>query len=211
MEADGMNYNLRFWFAKLNSWEPILDKYKCYQLRFWTNISWNFIDILEVSIANIYFLEITFPNELFFMWKTVMLSFKMIFSEKKKSQKPEVEFRVYFFAKVNFTPLFVVISMLNGVCLLYFFNNRGVMLILSAGISLILSFSRISWPWRKLNSSYADWLFSFFLVYELIWLIIRSMSFCFNASKDVPCGKIRRIISWVTSQLPFWSERWGSQ
>ena len=64
--------------------------------------------------------------------------------EKKKSQKPEVEFRVYFFAKVNSTPLFVVISMLNGVCLLYFFNNRGVMLILSAGISLILSFSRIS-------------------------------------------------------------------
>ena len=30
-----------------------------------------------------------------------MLSFKMIFSEKKKSQKPEVEFRVYFFAKVK--------------------------------------------------------------------------------------------------------------
>ena len=29
-----LNYNLRFWFAKLNSWEPILDKYKCYQLRF---------------------------------------------------------------------------------------------------------------------------------------------------------------------------------
>lgn len=55
-----------------------------------------FIDILEVSIANIYFLEITFPNELFFSLKTVMLSFKMIFSEKKKSQKPEVEFRVYF-------------------------------------------------------------------------------------------------------------------
>ena len=105
-----------------------------------------FIDILEVSIANIYFLEITFPNELFFSLKTVMLSFKMIFSEKKKSQKPEVEFRVYFFAKVNSTPLFVVISMLNGVCLLYFFNNRGVMLILSAGISLILSFSRISRP-----------------------------------------------------------------
>ena len=103
-----------------------------------------FIDILEVSIANIYFLEITFPNELFFSLKTVMLSFKMIFSEKKKSQKTEVEFRVYFFAKVNSTPLFVVISMLNGVCLLYFFNNRGVMLILSAGISLILSFSRIS-------------------------------------------------------------------
>lgn len=48
-----------------------------------------------------------------------MLSFKMIFSEKKKSQKPEVEFRVYFFAKVNSTPLFVVISMLNGVWLLY--------------------------------------------------------------------------------------------
>ena len=35
-----------------------------------------------------------------------MLSFKMIFSEKKKSQKPEVEFRVYFFAKVNSTPSF---------------------------------------------------------------------------------------------------------
>lgn len=32
--ADELNYNLRFWFAKLNSWEPILDKYKCYQLRF---------------------------------------------------------------------------------------------------------------------------------------------------------------------------------
>lgn len=30
----GLNYNLRFWFAKLNSWEPIWDKYKCYQLRF---------------------------------------------------------------------------------------------------------------------------------------------------------------------------------
>lgn len=29
-----LNYNLRFWFAKLNSWKPILDKYKCYQLRF---------------------------------------------------------------------------------------------------------------------------------------------------------------------------------
>lgn len=29
-----LNYNLRFWFAKLNSWEPIWDKYKCYQLRF---------------------------------------------------------------------------------------------------------------------------------------------------------------------------------
>lgn len=30
----GLNYNLRFWFAKLNSWESIWDKYKCYQLRF---------------------------------------------------------------------------------------------------------------------------------------------------------------------------------
>ena len=29
-----LNYNLRFWFAKLNSWESIWDKYKCYQLRF---------------------------------------------------------------------------------------------------------------------------------------------------------------------------------
>ena len=31
---DELNYNLRFWFAKLNSWESIWDKYKCYQLRF---------------------------------------------------------------------------------------------------------------------------------------------------------------------------------
>lgn len=31
---DQLNYNLRFWFAKLNSWESIWDKYKCYQLRF---------------------------------------------------------------------------------------------------------------------------------------------------------------------------------
>lgn len=27
--------------------------------------------------------------------------------------------------------------------------------------------------------------------------------FLFQRIKDVPCGKIRRIISWVTSQLPF--------
>lgn len=33
-EMRWLNYNLRFWFAKLNSWEPIWDKYKCYQLRF---------------------------------------------------------------------------------------------------------------------------------------------------------------------------------
>lgn len=34
INVSALNYNLRFWFAKLNSWEPILDKYKCYQLRF---------------------------------------------------------------------------------------------------------------------------------------------------------------------------------
>lgn len=34
MTMVSLNYNLRFWFAKLNSWESIWDKYKCYQLRF---------------------------------------------------------------------------------------------------------------------------------------------------------------------------------
>ena len=33
---------------------------------------------------------------------------------------------------------------------------------------------------------------------------------CYKWSKDVPLGRMRRINSCVTSQPPFWSERWGS-
>ena len=66
-------------------------------------------------------------------------------------------------------------------------------------------------PYKKLNNRCADWLFSFFLVQELMWLIIRRMSLCCKWSKDVPLGRTRRMNSWVTSHPPFWSERCGSQ
>ena len=80
-----------------------------------------------------------------------------------------------FFARLNSTPYRFSISS-EWRLLFYFFSNRGVKLISLAGMSLILSFSRISSLFRKLNSWCADWLFSFFLLYELIWLIIKLIS-----------------------------------
>lgn len=50
----------------------------------------------------------------------------------------------------------------------YFFSNRGVRLISLAGMDFIPNLSRISPPLMKLNNWCADWLFSFFLLYELI-------------------------------------------
>ena len=56
----------------------------------------------------------------------------------------------------------------NGATFSYFFSNRGVRLISLAGMDFIPNLSRISPPLMKLNNWCADWLFSFFLLYELI-------------------------------------------
>ena len=114
------------------------------------------------------------------------------------------------FARINSTPHYLGIPS-EWRLLFYFFSNRGVRLISLAGIDLILRVLSISPLFRKLNSWWADWLFSFFLLYELMLLIIRLISFWSSSSKEVPFGWTRRIISCVTSHPPFWSERCGSQ
>ena len=144
-----------------------------------------------------------------FIFQKLLCFFRDDFSGKRAYANQRSNF-ASFFARLNSTPLrFHIWS--EWRLLFYFFSNRGVKLISLAGISLILSFSSISPLFKKLNSWCADWLFSFFLLYELIWLIIRLMSSWTRLSNEVPFGRIRRIISCVTSQPPFWSERWGSQ
>ena len=107
-----------------------------------------------------------------------------------------------FFARLNSPPIrFNIYS--EWRLLFYFFSNRGVKLISLAGMSLILSFSRISSLFRKLNSWCEDWLFSFFLHCWLCFLIISETLSRFSSSKDTPLGKTRRIISCATSHPPF--------
>ena len=109
-----------------------------------------------------------------FIFQKLLCFFRDDFSGKRAYANQRSNF-ASFFARLNSTPLrFHIWS--EWRLLFYFFSNRGVKLISLAGISLILSFSSISPLFKKLNSWCADWLFSFFLLYELIWLIIRLTS-----------------------------------